>query len=356
MINRRHMLLAGSAFGTALALGSRAAGAADLPTIRFGVGLKAMSAIVINTVIGEVLGYNREEGFTLKPLALGGNANVQVAVERGDVEIGIGVPSFGLPLLAKGEWGNAINFYEYTYPYKWDVATLPAAPLKSYAELKGKRIGVSDFAATEYPVTRNVLKTLGIDPDADVRWVAVGNGVPAGVALQRGSIDALAYYDTGFGQIEAAGIAITMIPRPPGLPMVGGQFLMTPKARLAENRKLMVGFGRSVAKASRFILAEPAAGAKAFLAMYPEAAPRGANAEDAIKSVLQSISRRIKLYEPPYPNAAMGSINVEEFRQEADMNGLKIADFSPFYTNDLIAEINDFDVARIKAQALAYKA
>ncbi|MFZ8318602.1 hypothetical protein ACO1LA_14235, partial [Staphylococcus aureus] len=84
---------------------------------------------------------------------LGGNANVQVAVERGDVEIGIGVPSFGLPLLAKGEWGSAVNFYEYTYHYKWDVATLPGAPLRSYAELRGKKIGVSDFAATEYPVT-----------------------------------------------------------------------------------------------------------------------------------------------------------------------------------------------------------
>ncbi|MFX8637112.1 hypothetical protein ABTM28_20230, partial [Acinetobacter baumannii] len=91
--------------------------------------------------------------------------------------------------------------------------------------------------------------------------------------------------------------------------------------------------------------AEPAAGAKAFLAMYPEAAPRGAGSADAIRSVLQSIARRIRLYQPPYPSAAMGSIKVEEFRQEADMNGLKIADFSPFYTNDLIAEINDFDLA-----------
>ena len=38
-------------------------------------------------------------------------------------------------------------------------------------------------------------------------WIAVGAGVTAGVALQRGVIDALAYFDTGFGQIDAAGIA-----------------------------------------------------------------------------------------------------------------------------------------------------
>ena len=128
--------------------------------MRFGIGQKAMAPNVINCVIGEVLGYNKEEGFTIKPQALGGNSNVQVAVERGDVDIGIGVPSFGLPLLAKGEWGSAINFYQYTYPYKWDIVVKPGSPIKSYADLKGKKIGVSDFGGTEYPVTRNVLKSL----------------------------------------------------------------------------------------------------------------------------------------------------------------------------------------------------
>ncbi len=72
------------------------------------------------------------------------------------------------------------------------MAVKRARPVKSYADLKGKNIGVSDFGGTEYPVTRNVLKSMGIDPDKDVKWTAVGAGVPAGVALQRGAIDALA--------------------------------------------------------------------------------------------------------------------------------------------------------------------
>src|SRR5262249_25500564 len=143
---------------------------------------------------------------------------------------------------ARGEWKTSVNFYQYTYPYKWDVVVVPGAAIKRYEDLKGKRVGVSDFGATEYPVTRNVLKTLGLDPDQDVKWVAVGNGVPAGVALQRGAIDALAYYDTGFGQIEAAGIEIAFVPRPANLPMVGGQFLMTRRDTLAANRDLVVGF------------------------------------------------------------------------------------------------------------------
>ena len=67
-------------------------------------------------------------------------------------------------------------------------------------------------------MTRSVLRNLGIDPDKDVTWIAVGQGTPASVALERGAIHALAYYDAGFGQIEAAGIAMTYLPRPTNIP------------------------------------------------------------------------------------------------------------------------------------------
>ncbi len=353
---RRQVALAGSAFAAALASGLPRAQAAGLRPLRFGIGLKSMSAVVINTVIGEALGYNRAEGFTLVPRALGTNANVQVAIDRGDVDIGIGVPAFELPLLAKGEWGKDANFYEYTYPYKWDVAVLPGSPIKSYADLKGKRIGISGFGGTEYPVTKDVLKNIGIDPTKDVKWIAVGAGVAAGVALKQHDIDALAYFDVGFGQIEAAGIKLDFVPRPKNIPLIGGQFLTAKRAFLAHDRALAVGFGRSVAKASQFILANPAGGAAAFIKMFPETAPRGSSTAQAVQAVLTSIGRRIRLYRPPYPGAKMGSINPHEFVLEAQMDGLKIADVAPLYTNDLIDAINDFDPKAIVTQAKAYHA
>ena len=328
-LDRRQWLLAGSAFAAALAGGSRFANASGSR-------------------------YNREEGFTIAPAALGTNSNVQIAVDKGDVDIGIGVPSYGLPLLGKGEWQGAINFYQYTYPYKWDVAVKPGSTVKAYADLKGKRIGVSDFGSTEYPVTRNILKNMGIDPDADVKWISVGNGIQAGVALQRDAIDALAYYDTGFGLIEAANIPIRLVERPANLPMIGGQFLEAKKDFLAKDRALAIGFGRSTAKASVFLLASPEAGAKAFLKMYPETAPRGSSTEDAVKSIVQGTARRIELFKPPYPNYQFGQINPDEFKQEAEVFGYPLGKLENFYTNDLIAEINRFDPAKIAADAKGY--
>jgi NitT/TauT family transport system substrate-binding protein len=355
MLTRRNSLQGTFAIAAAAMIGGKAARAKELKTVSIGVGQKAIAPNLINLLIGETLGYNEMEGFTIKCMALGTNANVQVAVDRGSVDIGVGVPSSGLPMLARGDWGSVLNFYEYTYPYKWDIVVSPGSAVKSYKELKGKNIGVSDFGGTEYPVTRNVLKTLGLDPDKDVKWTAVGNGLQAGVALQRNVIDALAYYDTGFGQIEAAGIPMEFLPRPADLPMVGGQFLMAQKATLTTQRDLMIGVGRSVAKASIFLLANPEAGAKAFLKMYPETAPRGSSQEDAVKSILQAVGRRIKLYAPPYPNAKIGSINQNEFIAEAAMNNLKIANLQSYFTNDLIDQITAFNEAEVRAHALAYR-
>jgi len=81
-------------------------------------------------LIGEVLGYNAAEGIRAEFLMVG-VSNAQVAVDKGDVDIATGVPSFALPILAKGEWGKATHFYQYTYPYKWDVAVRPDSTTKS---------------------------------------------------------------------------------------------------------------------------------------------------------------------------------------------------------------------------------
>jgi len=186
--------------------------------------------------------------------------------------------------------------------------------------------------------------------------VAVGAGVTAGVALQRGVIDALAYFDTGFGQIEAANIPIRMLPRPKDVPLIGGLYLSTMANTLKTDRKMCVGFARAVAKSSEFLLANPEAGARVFLKLYPETAPRGASEADAVKSVLFAARRRIPLFRPPYPNTKMGFIHEDELKRDAQFLGLDIKDVKPLMSNDLIDEINDFDRAKVIEQAKNYKA
>jgi NitT/TauT family transport system substrate-binding protein len=354
MINRRRIVQGLGAAGAALAAPSLVR-AQELRKIRMGFGIKSVNPIVINILIAEGLGYYKEEGLSFTPAALGTNSNVQIALDKGDIEFGVGTPSFQFPLFAKGQLPSIVNYYEYTYPYKWDVAVKPDSPIKSYKDLKGKKIGVSDLGTTDYPVTRAVLQNIGIDPDKDVSWTAVGAGVTAGVALQRGVIDALAYFDTGFGQIDAAGIAMRMVPRPDNVPLIGGLYISAMSKFLKENRKVAVGFARGVNKASEFLLANPEAGAKVFVKMYPETAPRGASAADAVKSILFAAKRRIPLYRPPYPNTKMGFIHMSEPALDAKFLKLDIKDLNPLFTNEMVDEINNYDRAKIVAEAKAYK-
>ena len=354
MLNRRKVVQ-GIGAGVGALAAPALVRAQELRKIRMGFGIKSVNPIVINILISEQLGYTREEGLSFTPAALGTNANVQIALDKGDIEFGVGTPSFQFPLFAKGQLPPIVNYYEYTYPYKWDVAVKPDSGVQKYEDLKGKKIGVSDMGTTDYPVTRAVLQNNGIDPNKDVTWIAVGAGVSAGVALQRGVIDALAYFDTGFGQIDAAGIAMRMLQRPANVPLIGGLFISATANFLKDNRKTAIGFARAVNKASEFLLANPEAGARAFLKLYPETAPRGASDAEAVKSILYAANRRIPLYKPPYPNTKMGFIRESELMLDAKFLGLDIKDIKPMFTNDMIDEINNYDRDKIIAQAKAYK-
>jgi NitT/TauT family transport system substrate-binding protein len=356
MANRRDVVKGLGAVAVAGMASPSVLRAQELTKISMGFGIKSINPIIINILIGEGLGYYKEEGLQFTARPLGTNSNAQIAVDKGDVQFAVGTSSFQMPLYAKHQLPKIVNYYEYTYPYKWDVAVLPDSPIKDYKSLKGKKIGVSDLGTTDYPVTRAVLKNLGLDPDKDVSWVAVGAGVTAGVALQRGVIDALAYFDTGFGQIEAANISFRILDRPKDVPLIGGLFLSAMEDYIKANRKVCIGFARGVAKSSEFLLANPEAGARVFLKLFPETAPRGASEADAVKSVLFAAQRRIPLFKPPYPNTKMGFIHEAELMRDAKFLGLdSITDVKPLMTNDLIDEINNFDRSKIIEQAKNYK-
>src|SRR3954454_20949574 len=102
MVNRRKVVQGLGAGVAALAAPSLVR-AQELRKVRMGFGIKSVNPIVINLLIGEGLGYYREEGLTFQPMPLGANSNVQIAVDKGDSEFGVGTPSFQLPLYARNE-------------------------------------------------------------------------------------------------------------------------------------------------------------------------------------------------------------------------------------------------------------
>lgn len=355
LMSRRSLLIAASL----MPLAARA-GLAEtaLKKIHFGFATKAISPIIINILIPERLGYYREEGLSVECIPLGSNAAVMGSLQIGRIDFGVGTPAFEIPIVARGEKLPIVDFYEYTYPFKWGLAVKPGSPVKTLADLKGKRIGVSGLGQTDYPVGQAVFRLAGIDPQKQLTWLAVGEGVTAGEALRRGDIDGLFYFDTGFGAIEAAGIQLRYLTLPADVPKVGGLYLTATRDMLKQHREWAVGLARGVAKASIFVRENPEAAAYTFIQMFPEAAPKGKSLKEQIAAIVVPVLKRQRLYRSYDKSVTKwGHISAAEWQEEIKFAGAegKIKDPSIFYTNDLIDEINRFDADKIRAQARSFK-
>lgn len=326
--------------------------------IKYAFATTTISPIIISFIVAEALGYYKEEGLAVELLPLGSNAAVMASLDQKRIDFGAGVPSFQVPLVAKGERLPAVNYFEYTYPFKWAMAVKPDSPVKRIEDLKGAVIGVSSFGITDYPVGKSMMRLLKLDPEKDVQWLAVGEGVTAGQALTNGRIGGLFYFDTGFGQIEAAGIKMRYLPLPGNVPKVGGLYISATRETLEKRRKTSIGFARAVAKANLYTLENPEAAAYHYLQLYPESGIRAASLEERVKAVAIPVAKRAPLFKS-YDRTMtdVGRIAPSEWDDEIEFLGLKdkIKDPTVFYTNDLVAEINQFDKQAVIEAARRFK-
>jgi NitT/TauT family transport system substrate-binding protein len=69
-------------------------------------------------------------------------------------------------------------------------AMVAQAEIKSVKDLKGKVIGIGNFGGTDEVVARMVLKHAGIDPDKEVKLIAVGNDRARLAALEKNLVAA----------------------------------------------------------------------------------------------------------------------------------------------------------------------
>jgi NitT/TauT family transport system substrate-binding protein len=358
MINRSLIRTAGVLMALIFFCMSAETRAQELRIVKFGFAAKVVTPMLTNIFIGQRLGYFKQEGLTVEFIPLGPNSVVLAELASHDIDIGTGAPSFQLPLAAKDGKPSGLNFFEFTYPFKYGLAVNPDSKIQSITDLKGKVLGVGSFGLTDYPVAKAVLKAAGLDPEKDVQFLAVGEGVPGGMALQRGAIDAFFHYDTGFGSVEAAGIPLRYLSLPKDIPMVGGFYLQARPEMLKSDRSAVVGFARAVAKSEVFIRENPKAAAYVFLQMFPDAAPKASTLDQQLNAIMTPLVRRSKLftsYDKSVKN--LGEMKKAEWQEEIKFLGLedRINNPSDFFTNDLIPEINAFDADSIRQQAQGFK-
>jgi len=304
------------------------------------------------------LGYWKEEGLDVTVASVEGSAAGLQQLGSGNIQ----VVSLGPEEILIGrEKGVKIKgFYVQARETIYRLVVPADSPLQKVADLRGKTIGVPALASGSVPVAKALVASVGIDPEKDVKFLAVGVGAPGRLALQQKQVDALALWDTLQASLENSGMQVRRLDLPMLQEMIG-QTLASRDDYVTENAAVLVGFARGVAKATTFGLANPEAAVRIHWKMYPETKPQTGDEAKALKDAMNVFNARFTLQRVdnrPDPRFGIGTLAQWDklksiFKDQKIIEGSVPA--ADFYTSALLEQINRFDRAAIVKQAKEYR-
>ena len=90
----------------------------------------------------------------------------------------------------------------------WPMTLIAQPEYKSLKELKGKTLGISSFGATPDVGARMMLKQVGLDPEKDIRVLALGSDAARLTALKQRVVDVVVISPPADAQMEKEGYKI----------------------------------------------------------------------------------------------------------------------------------------------------
>jgi NitT/TauT family transport system substrate-binding protein len=256
---------------------------------------------------------------------------------------------------AKGVRVKAIYTYSRSTIYR--AVALKSAGITRTEDLRGKTMGVIAMSTGAVPYGRQMLQSIGIDPDKDVQWLPIGEGAQAILALRRRDAAAWFAWDTAVAQVEAQGTELVHI-KPPYFDDLIGNVIVVHEDFLAKNKETAANVLRCIAKTTIFGLTNPEKTIKVHWQYYPSTKPEGDETE-AMKKARLVFESRFSGYQ--VPRGVKWGENVEsQWRGLARlMQAEKLLpvdyDVAASYTNELIGTINDFDAKAVVEAAKADK-
>jgi NitT/TauT family transport system substrate-binding protein len=233
----------------------------------------------------------------------------------------------------------------------------PDSPIKSYADLKGKRAGVPTLANTGIGFLYTALHHAGLASD-DVQLLAVGDGQQSAAALTSGRIDALTDADIDVALLQRLGIKLRTLDMPASMrDATAGYAYVFAKPWYDSHKSQALALVKGLMRSVIVMDENPEAAVRISYYMHPEAVPSGVTREAAIRNGIAIIKVRaplIQRHSPvsdnwcEFPKAAWQSL--------AEIIGVKnLADPAQFYTDEMIASVNKIDEPALRAWARSLK-
>lgn len=339
-----------------LALSCSWAGAAET-LVKVGTCSRTIGPGNAPLAIAQKMGWYARDGIKVEIVPIGGSSDCVKFVATKDVAYSIASVEPLMVLRAQGV--KVKTFYTAYQGNIYGIAVPSGSTVQRYADLKGKSIGVTSMGSAGVIIARALASIAGLDPDRDVRIVVAGEGAQTAALLRTGQIDALSQFDTQYAMVENAGVKLRRLDSKEIERFPSNGFVALEET-LAKDRRQSVAVARGYAMGTVFALANPEAAVRILWEAYPQTRSTGKDEATALKDDIKVLLARAESWKLERSGAKRWGENIEKdygayagfLRKWGVVQDTPKA--SDLVTNDLIAEINDFDAAKVIAEAKRY--
>lgn len=306
------------------------------------------------------LGFFTEEGLDVEIVSFNGTGTLLPQMTSKRVHIGYPNPDVLIVSRQPGKDPIPLKFfYNATRESAWEFVVTNDSPIKTLKDLDGKKLGVGALTFGNIPITRAMFKELGVN----VELVPVGVGAPAFLAFREKKIDALNLFDSQHATLETQGTVIRRLEMPKKYMDLFSNGFVAHEDTIRDNPKMLIGFGRAIAKATVFCETNPGACVRAHWALYPQQKPTNVDEAKAVADgikIMRSRSDKYLSFSTP-DNRRWGEFALESWKDFAValFEGGQIATqnvpVETCFTNAFVPEFMKFDAAAIVARAKAAK-
>ena len=303
------------------------------------------------------LGYFKSEKLTVSAVTTGGSIDAVNLVGQGRIDIAGADLGSALQGIQRGVNIKIIGGLVQNFP--WLMATDPKKNIKSPADLRGKTIGIIGFGSGSYPYTKAWLAGNNMK-ETDVKLVAVGGSIgPATVALERGDVDAIAFFTAAYAGTEFAGTKYNYLPNPAALTGVRSLSWVVNADRYAKEPEVFERFLRASFKGLTYSTQNPTSGARLGFTEIPAAL-----AGQPLESRLALGAYQLKVWldsatpttGTPVSWKVLGDISLSDWSKSQAYTraaGTTVAAISraKYFDTRLLGRANDFDRKPIVAAA-----
>ncbi|HUM18524.1 MAG TPA: ABC transporter substrate-binding protein [Candidatus Nitrosotalea sp.] len=326
--------------------------------LRVGWCAKTISSAATPFAIATKMGWFKEDGIEVEliPLAGSGDCTKTVATK----EIQFALPSVEPLAAARPQGVKAKIFYTAYQGNIYGIAVPADSPVQKMTDLKGKNIGVISMGSAGVQIARALAATSGMDPTNEINVVVAGEGAQTAAMVRSRQVEALSQYDTQYAMVENAGVKLRLLDTK-DIDRYPSNGLLALEETLKSRPKEAAAVARGYAKGTIFAINNPEAAIRMLYEVYPQTRPTGKDEATAIRDDVKVLQARIVNWKLDKAGVAKWGENSEanyaayaEFLLKWGVIKQKV-DVHDLITNELIGAINNFDPAKVAAEARAYK-